>query len=404
MSRQVIIEVPDVAAERVRWVAVDGKGGLLSDIEEGSFEEAAQAVQGRRVTMVLPGETVLLAEATVPGGSTARAQQAVPYALEDQVADDVERLHFAIGARGEGDRYPVAVIDRDTMDALVERCAETGLQPAEVVSGVLALPTPEPPADGRVGWIALVDGDTAMVRLHGAAGFSTDADLVGLMLEGARADLDAEVTPHLVLYRTRGAGEFTIESDLDIDHRDCESRLALYAQALRGAVPINLLQGEYSQKRRFDEAWRPWRATAALLAVIAVVLFGQRALEAVTLAREEAALDTAIETVFREALPNARLQRPEFQMRQRLAEITGGDTDGFTSRLSQIAGSLATQGQTEVRSISFRDGRFDLDLTTDELPTLDALEQALAERGDLEMTVQSANRDGDGLRGRVRVE
>ena len=95
-------------------------------------------------------------------------------------------------------------------------------------------------------------------------------------------------------------------------------------------------------------------------------------------------------------------------MQGALDRIGAGGGDTFILRAGQIAASLATQPQTTLRSIGYRDGRFDLDLTTDALPTLDALKSELEARGSLGMTVQSANREdrrgGGGVRGRVRIE
>jgi len=55
-------------------------------------------------------------------------------------ADDVSDLHFALGSKNRDDEYPVAVIGRDVMDSVTERCAEVGLRPTEIVPEPLALP------------------------------------------------------------------------------------------------------------------------------------------------------------------------------------------------------------------------------------------------------------------------
>jgi hypothetical protein len=98
------------------------------------------------------------------------------------------------------------------------------------------------------------------------------------------------------------------------------------------------------------------------------------------------------------------MQRPRRQIQEALDDLGGTNTDGFTSRLSQIAASLATQPQTVLNTIGYRNGRFDLDLNTDAVPTLDALKSELARRGTLDMSVQSANRENNTVRGRVRIE
>jgi len=98
------------------------------------------------------------------------------------------------------------------------------------------------------------------------------------------------------------------------------------------------------------------------------------------------------------------MQRPRRQVQAALESIGAGNSDGFTSRMAQIAASLSTQPQTELRSIGYRNGRFDLDLNTDDVPTLDALKSELEDRGSLNLTVQSANREDNAVRSRVRIE
>ncbi len=403
VSRHVIIHLPVVGSDLARWAMADESGELVSELFEGSLTDAADAVEGRRASLILPGDDVLLAEAVVPGGSQARALQAVPFALEEQLADDVDSLHFALGSKGGGDAFPVAVIGQASMQLVMEQCGEAGLRPAEIVPETLAVPCDGTSVD-RASWTALLDDGQAVVRLDNHHGFATDAAMAHLMLDGARQNLDESMEAALRVFVTRPGVSLTAPEGVEVESIHCDSRLEVYARGLANSPYINLLQGSYSPKTQFDKTWKPWRWSAALLGILLVVLFGGKIIDASRLSSQEAAIDQGIEQVFTEAMPGTRLQRPEAQMKARLSALGAGNIDGFTSRLSQLAESLATQPQTRLISISYRDGRFDLDLTTDELPTLDALASELEQRGSLDMSVQSANRDGEGLRGRVRVE
>ncbi len=404
MAKHVIIHLPRIGEDHVIWAMADDRGALTSEEQSGTLEQAAKAVEGRRSTLVLPGNDVLLAEAIVPGGSAARAAQAIPFQLEDQLADDVDSLHFAIGARGKSDNYPVAVVGRDSMDIVRDLCAQAGLRPSEIVPETLALPKFESDEMGETTWTALVDTDNAVVRLNGYKGFTTDSSMAGIMLDGAQQDLPEDATANMVVYRTNPQASMPAPENMDVETRNCDSRLSLYASGLASAPRINLLQGDYSPKTQFDKTWKPWRWTAMLACVLGAVLFAGKWLEFRALGSQVEQLDAQMADVFKEALPNSRMVRPLTQMENHIKKLSGGDFDGFTSNLSQIAASLATQPQTTLRSISFREGRFDLDLTTDAIPTLDLLKAELKKRGDLVMTVQSANNEKDGLRGRIRIE
>lgn len=404
MSKHVIIYMPTVGEDTVQWAVSDDKGKLSTAVEQGLLSDAAAKVDGRRVTLILPADDVLLAETVVPGGSTARALQAVPYALEEQVADDVDVLHFALGTRGRNDTYPVAVVGCGLMDTVTEQCKAAGLRPTEIVPETQALPLlPGNGNDSRT-WTVLLDRDNAVVRLNGNKGFATDKGMASLMLGGARDELPEDTDASLVVFHTDPDATLSVPASIDKEMRPCDHRVALYATGLAGSAHINLLQGVYNPNKNFDNNWRPWRWTMVLAACLCAALFAGKWIDVQQLEKQEAQLDFQIANAFKQALPGKRMQRPRRQIQSALDGLGVVNTDGFTNRLSQVAASIATQPQTELKTIGYRKGRFDLDLTTDAVPTLDALKSELAKRGSLGMSVQSANREKNVVRGRVRIE
>ena len=78
--------------------------------------------------MLVPGEDVLLAETSVAARSREQLARAVPFALEDQLAEPVETVHFAVLA--DSPREPgVAVVRRDRMASLARRSRAAGIRP-----------------------------------------------------------------------------------------------------------------------------------------------------------------------------------------------------------------------------------------------------------------------------------
>ena len=396
--------MPEIGEDHVQWAVADDRGSLVSDPAAGTLAEASAAVEGRRSTLVVPGNDVLLAEALVPGGSQARALQAIPFALEEQLADDVEKLHFALGSKDRDDNYPVAIIDRSTMDTISEQCQEAGLRPTSIVPETLALPMLEAIDFDEVSWTALLDEDQAVIRLNGYKGFATDTSVASFMLEGAKGDLAEDASPLLTIHTTDPETNLVVPGGVDTDLRDCESRLALYAEGLASEPNINLLQGSYNPKTQFDKTWKPWRWTAALAAVLVGTLFASKWFDYRALKAEESYIDGEIATAFESALPGVRMQRPRRQVQDALSGNGTGNVSNFTNQLAEIAASLSTQPQTKVRTIGFRNGSFDLDLNTDAVPTMDALKSELSKRGALELTLRSSNREKDTVRARVRIE
>lgn len=380
-----------------------GDGKLVSPVSSGTLSAAAEVAGGSKSIVVLPGDSVLLAEARLPGNA-ARAQQAIPYALEDQVADDIDDLHFAIGRKDKADNYPVAIIDRDTMDTLRDQFEQAGFRPTELVPEVLALPKLDPANTGPV-WSAFSDHEKTVVRLNGYRGFAADPDTADLMLSGAGQEYEAEFARGIVVYHTDAGAREPAVHELDVELKQCDSRLELYATGLSTSPRINLLQGAYSYRQQMNMAWRPWRWSMILGAALLAVVFGNKAIDYKRLDHQESQLREQITGVWTETFPDVKARRPVSQMKSRLRQLgSARPVGGFTADLATIAAAFKSQPQSTINSIGYRPGRFDLDVSTDAIPSLDKLKNEIEKNGTLIMNVQSARRQKDVVRSSIRLE
>src|SRR3984885_1275477 len=118
MADWLIIRLPRAPAEQASWIVVDARGGAVEAPAGGPLELAQPAAAGRHVCVLVPGTDVLLMEPELPAKAGTKLAQMVPYALEEQLAEDIDDLHFAIGRRtetnarraGDAARTPVAVV------------------------------------------------------------------------------------------------------------------------------------------------------------------------------------------------------------------------------------------------------------------------------------------------------
>ncbi|RPI12964.1 MAG: type II secretion system protein GspL, partial [Lysobacterales bacterium] len=113
MSETLVIRLRATEQAPASWLIVDSNGARSGPVQSGPVADALAAAQGRRVVVLVPGSEVTLAEPELPLRGGARLAQAVPFALEEQLAADVETLHFAVGSREAGSvGTPVAVVER----------------------------------------------------------------------------------------------------------------------------------------------------------------------------------------------------------------------------------------------------------------------------------------------------
>ena len=95
----------------------------------------------RRVVVLVPGEDVLLSSTVLPVRGAARMLQAVPFAMEDHLADDVSDLHFALGRRDESGEVAVAVTRQECMEQWLDELTEAGIGPQALYPDTTGVPS-----------------------------------------------------------------------------------------------------------------------------------------------------------------------------------------------------------------------------------------------------------------------
>jgi general secretion pathway protein L len=403
MRNTLLLRKDSAGGDSWRWLRLGNDGESQGDIHAGSLADAAGEAGGQRVVVLAPGKDCLLTQVDIPGRSSrAKLLRAVPYALEEQLSDEVEHLHFAIGTSMDGGQWPVVVISKAYMDSLMADVTEAGLDVQQVIPEILAIPY----AGNETS--VLVENDIALVRTGSVAGYAVDSDNLGMLLALQEVDEDEQL-PALHLYVRQDnlqpdTAGFVGETRVEPYPGD---PLSVFADGL-DASAINLLQGAYSRAGDWARALRPWRATAALLLAGVLVSNIVIGINYYRLSQQSDQLRVQIEEIFRKALPaTKRIVNPRVQIQQQLDSLqrSAGAGGGFLSLLSQAGFVLkGTQG-VEIGGASFRAGRLDMDLTVANLQLLDQLKQALMQSGRLEVEIQSATTGKDQrVQSRLRIE
>ncbi|MEE4376253.1 MAG: type II secretion system protein GspL [Candidatus Competibacteraceae bacterium] len=380
-----------IDTERFEWLV----GERLA---QGSLSEMAQPASGKRLVLIAPGETVLLIRATLPERNRSQWLKALPYALEDHVADEVEELHFAVGSTRSGEA-PVAAIRHATLSNWLDQCTRVGLIPTAVVPEPLLLPF-EPAS-----WSVLLKSRRAVVRCGPDAGFTTEQDNLLPLLELALAEAGETAPTALRLW---GEAVPELATSPEIQHQgDVAEPLRLLAAGYQDGVTLNLLQGSYSRHAQWGKWLRPWRVAAVLaglwLGLQGILQVG----EYWQLRNERVALQAEMERVFRETVPTARrIVNPKAQLENRLRELQGGpavEETGFLELLLQGGQVLTGFEDVRLRGLRYKIGQLDMELAGDSLETLDRLRQRLTEQAGLTAQMRTTKRE-DRIESRVTLK
>ena len=379
------------------WLLVDEQGVARSPVQAGAPDAGVVAGTQRAVVLV-PGIEVFIGQARVPGRNRQRVLRAIPYALEEKLASDVELMHFALGPPEDGDRYPVIAVERAQMDAWGALLREQGINASQWLPDVLAVP---PAGEG---WSLLVDDDWVLVRSGACTGFAADMDSFHTLLELFAAREQAPLRACVFGSTVLDLGE--VETEF-VDPR--QHPLEMLAQGWAQGPVVNMLQGAYSRSHEWGRLLRPWRASAALLLAGLLISAVATGVDYYRLSQQQQQLRADIEAVYRKAFPETRrVVDPRAQMEQQLKQLQrgagGGNTD-FLFMLAETAKVLRATRGIDIQGASYRDGRLDLELQADNLQILDQLKQSLAAGGRMQAEIQSASTEtGQKVKSRIRVQ
>ena len=85
--------------EDASWIVLDENGCRLKMFVRGPLEQAKTETKNRNVTVLIPGLDVITTQAKLPAKRISKIRQILPFSLEETVAEDVERLLFAVGPK-----------------------------------------------------------------------------------------------------------------------------------------------------------------------------------------------------------------------------------------------------------------------------------------------------------------
>ena len=412
MADWLLLRLPRTPGGDASWLVASPGGAPLTATQSGPLPQAAPAGAGRRVCALVPGSDVLLAEPELPAKSGLKLQQVVPYALEEQLAEDIDALHFAIGRRAaDSSRTPVAVVSRALLDEWLAALRGAGLQPECLYADCELLPVNPGQA------VALLEEDAVFVRAPGAPPVCLPLDALHEALEIARAapragagEDDAGATRGLILYA--GTAEWQAHGAAVEEARGHfaslkvqllgDGPLALFAQQLGAPAAVNLLQGNYAPKSAQAAGIGAWRVAALLLlALIGLHLVGKAAELRVLKSREQQ-VDSAMRDTYHSAMPgDPATSDYRRRMEQRLAVVRGsGGANGLLGALEALA--RARPPGTSLQSLNFHGGVIELTLNAPDAASLDHLSQQLHNYG-WQAQLVGGTTVGSSYQGRVQL-
>jgi len=135
------------------------------------------------VIIIIPQQCVYITEIELPEKAGRQVLSAIEYQVEDQLAQDIESQHFALGDTSENP-VPIAVVERSIMEHCMALARSYDLRLMQIIPELYLCPWSE---DG----VALTEGYAGCLLRYGRyRGLKCTAQALPAMLELVKRDVD----------------------------------------------------------------------------------------------------------------------------------------------------------------------------------------------------------------------
>jgi len=412
MAHTLLLRLPTPGQEDTEWLSIDEAGEPATARQRGPLSLAAAVGRTAKIILIAPATQILLAEPELPPGSGVRLARAVPFALEEQLTEDIDHLAFALGKRRASGGTPVAVVSRVVLQGWLSDLSAAGITPAAVYADMSLLPLNP---GQSVLWL---EHGRLSVRRPGKLPFAveltpvTEAMIVaGVIADPLAADAHTHTMESAVLYATREDWAVVQDEIETLADRFASLKIQLLpdgplpwlARSLEGTDAVNLLQGEFAPASTGGGLSR-WRTAGVLAAGLLAVHVAADAVQLRQAKHESAALDVEIAQVFSSSMPAVEMKDARRQMQTRLDRIrhSGPGPQHFLRTLQALSEAISASPNTTIDSMSYRQDLLEMKVTAPSLAALSQLSQRVGTQG-LAAEIQSSTPVGTGVEAHLQV-
>lgn len=328
----------------IKWAVFAG----AREIENGKVTELAELAEkanDRKVVAWLSSEQIVLMELEVPASQQRNLRQVVPGLLEENLATDIEQLHFAIGDKTITGNVTVAVVEDSIVKYWIDQFKVAEIKLDALLPGGLSLPW-----SGN-NWTIQCDGSHCEIRVAAQSAFTFERENLASLLPKIAKQWGSPRTIHCF---TSAEEQEQLQFGFPTDFRnDKIEKQGLFPDAY--AFAMNLLQGDYLVKKDYRQHWRKWRFSAMLALAVMGLYLASMAVNTYRLNQQALSYKEETASLFRNAFPNeTRLVNPKAQMAEQVQKMRSkSNSSGFLILLQRIAPILKLTSDVHLTRIKY---------------------------------------------------
>ncbi len=423
MSDTLLIHYHPLNPSLASWALCNEQGELTSRISTTPLAEITDISTTHHTVMLLNSSCLHINRVALPTQNRQKMLRAIPYALEDYIADDVENFHFVITTDRLQHKTAVVGIKKRTLQTIIDNFNNTGITIDTIIPDVLCL------AGDNKQWVILQHDENCYFQSGHYYGAVFNPELIPYVLQTSLTQDNTE-TPEKILVFTpnkkdhQQTDDALLENIHKITHQPDstdkeptieilpivynEHPLVVFCGFYKQVLPLNLRQGKFKTRRQNNKNWQYWRLTTIFASIWLVLHLGLSFFQYNQLKQKNRATHNLIRQTYQTAFPaSKRIVNPRVQMEQKLKILksTGNSQNGLLFLLKQSFGTLTGYKKNiTLQSLNYRNRRMDVGFETKNLETIENLNRQLNLNHKIKASIISSSAEKNQVKGNLRIE
>lgn len=352
MANQLIAHLHPSHLDQVHWLVLDEHHQCIEGPFLGPLADLTSFAPQCQLTLLISSLALSLTTLQLPSNTSAQLRQAIPFALEEHVATDIEQLHFAF--HPHANHQAVAIIQRDFMQNLIQQLAALKLYPQAIIPDIYALPI------GEAQWHIVLTAEHALVRQNAYSGFAIERSLLNTFLTLSLNDSTSMPTDIQIINLSQSPitelelpkTEHNIPYNHIHRHDNAQAQNLLHYLATHlshSPFTLNLLQGTFNLSLQNPLARRLIHIGIGLTCACILLFMSTQVLTYAYYQRQHQQLSQKIITAYQQFFPNAtQVTSPKQRITQLLKETEQQSTGVLgLNWFAQLAPLLHTAQKTD---------------------------------------------------------
>ncbi len=409
MADTLLIHYQPEQPNKATWALVNTAGELSNMLSQGSLNDVAPLADKHKTIVLLDSCNIYIDAVKLPIKNAQKLLRAIPFALEEKIADDIDELHFVAGKTASDGKTPVAAINNQILKDILNTLEASSIKPAALIPDSLCLTANE------TQWAILLQGDKSKLQFTHYQAAEFDRDTLPLLLSSELQNSDRQQPEKIILFTADGDDANTddiykvIPENIELVKVSFNTHpLVVFCGQYKHALTLNLLQHAYKPEQKTNINWQRWRLAASLSAIWLCLSLGITGVQYSSFQEQNKKLQVEINNIYKKSFPKSkRVVNARVQMEQKLDALKGlsnpASTTSLMALLSASSSALSSEKSVSIQAISYRNNTIDVEVTAANLQSIEQLNKNLkAEKLLSEITSSSSEKDQ--VKGNIRIK